>query len=1474
MTNTANRFSKISPLLLLIAATQALAQLPDLLPQRGVYPNGAYTFDASEAINKYSGVLTYSIPITKMPLGRAGMTVPVNFVYSSALVDYFPVSGTYEALPATYGEASASASGGWSFQGFNYGLYELNAPISNCTAYLSNGKTVPVSPPPFQFGIIMPDGAHHVLRLYGQTDTYGNASYWYSPVTGTNPCTGQSLSSLTYYTTDGSYIRVSVNPTNPTAYPAGGPFTIYLPDGTQVSGAGWGSWANGQPFAAISGNLTIADRNGNKVTVTRNSSNSTTTLQDDLGRTITVSGTSVTQTGFGGSSLTWSLSNYTTLSIGASCENPGTQGCGSYLAGGPMTLQVPSDSGTLQYHFTYNTASGQLASVTLPSGATTAYTYAGNGQTTNVGRTSFYGLSGVGTKQVSWVDHSDGGSTTRTETWTYNYGCPTGPPCSTSITAPDGGTHVTNFYGANPLSSMVTAEILPDQSRTETMWQQNPPYLEGAMSTGGTDSANPFMAIIAHVVAVSGQPTQAAVEQRSIDQNGNVTQDTWYDWMPYSQILHDSYGRFTGFSGTPTVLRTSSMLNIPYVPNATNAAGPPDNSGAYWNPSGSVIGSLLRRSVTAGASGTPQAATENAYTADGKGDLKEKRSWDNTLLATLPTNFLSPTAANIAADILSRSNASVTTIAYDASGNGNVTNVQDPNGNSSAFSYSTAASFTNLYPTQEIEAVGSAAARTFNYTWDYNLGVVTKKVDVDNGITTAYSYDTMGRQTQLIEASGALNKQTNTTYDDANLRVIVYRDLYTPDDEGIVNVTTYDQLYRPTLSQSLQGSNQSPTDPTAGYKVQTRYGYFKNGSGTYNSYKLVSNPYCGSNISNLGNCSGTTASTVTNNEQTMGWTLTTADQNGRVIATESFAGGTLPFPWNASAAASNPNTCTTATSTQTATTTTTGISCTSYSGNTTTVTDEAGNHRTNSVDGLGRLQTVTEYPSSSSSYNTAYSYDALDDLTGVTQSSLTRQFAYSSLKRLLAANNPENSGTNLPAHLSYPGGSQSWSTTYTYDQSGNVTNKQDNRNAAVSYTYDTLNRITSKAYTTPTGVGATPPVTYCYGMKIAASGCPAAPAYGIGQLLSVTSTNSQTLNTSYDALGRVGSQSQITGGNTYTFSYGYLLSGSLSSETYPSGRVFSTSYNQLNQPTAVSGLSNGTTTNYAGAVYFPNGAINILGYANTVSRVTNLNSRLQQISNSDSLGYNPNQYLWLENLTWLDANQHDNGNLQSVQIYAGGPAAQGSLASYAQTFNYDGVNRLTSAAETNSAWSQTYGYDAYGNMWMPPTTNGLPAPPVGLAAPTANVYNGKNQNGNANYDAAGNLTTFASQNLTFDAENRLTAAGAYSYLYDGDGRRVQKLGSANGPTTYVYDAFGRLSAEYAGSAWTKDYVRMGGQVIATENAATTPCKTCYFSVDHLGSTRMVTDQNRECDQPARLCAVRRGDSFRGWRTNESVGCER
>jgi len=111
-----------------------------------------------------------------------------------------------------------------------------------------------------------------------------------------------------------------------------------------------------------------------------------------------------------------------------------------------------------------------------------------------------------------------------------------------------------------------------------------------------------------------------------------------------------------------------------------------------------------------------------------------------------------------------------------------------------------------------------------------------------------------------------------------------------------------------------------------------------------------------------------------------------------------------------------------------------------------------------------------------------------------------------------------------------------------------------------------------------------------------------------------------------------------------------------------------------------------------------------------------------------------------------------------------------------------------------------------------------------------NGYNQLNYQG-ATYDGAGNQTAIGGYAFIYDAENRVTSSKINSvttaYVYDGKGHRVMKSTGA-AATTYVYDAMGLLVAE-------------DGTPSAPDSG------TKYVSVDHLGSTRLVTDvaQNQE-----------------------------
>ncbi len=195
----------------------------------------------------------------------------------------------------------------------------------------------------------------------------------------------------------------------------------------------------------------------------------------------------------------------------------------------------------------------------------------------------------------------------------------------------------------------------------------------------------------------------------------------------------------------------------------------------------------------------------------------------------------------------------------------------------------------------------------------------------------------------------------------------------------------------------------------------------------------------------------------------------------------------------------------------------------------------------------------------------------------------------------------------------------------------------------------------------------------------------------------------------------------------------------------------------------------------------------------------------------------------------------DNGNVaqQTIQRSSGLSSAGTVLT---QNFSYvDPANRLSLANEVGG-WQQTYHYDAFGNRAVDPGSY-IPSP--GFTPQSLSEFNTKNQwVGAASYDNAGNQQTLTGQsspylaiagNFQYDGENRLIAAnlnaGTVNYVYDGEGRRVEKIvgsGPTAGTTTYVYDATGNLAAEYTTAA----------------NPAT---GTEYLSADHLGSTRLVTN---------------------------------
>ncbi len=658
-----------------------------------------------------------------------------------------------------------------------------------------------------------------------------------------------------------------------------------------------------------------------------------------------------------------------------------------------------------------------------------------------------------------------------------------------------------------------------------------------------------------------------------------------------------------------------------------------------------------------------------------------------------------------------------------------------------------------------VTGVTNALSQSAYSQYDYNTGRPVDVKDTNGIVTSGYSSDALDRPTQVIRAvgTGAVS-QTSFSYDDED-RVITTTSDHTANNDShpLKSQIVYDGLGRTTEQRTYEG-----TDSNGEHYIATKQEYDPLGR----SYR-ISNPF----------------RPVTPDSESAIWTTTAFDALSRVL---------------------------------TVTTPDSAVVTTSYSGNTVTVTDQAGKARKSVTDGLGRLTSVYEDPSSLN-YLTSYSYDVLDDLLTVTQGSQTRTFVYDSLKRLTSATNPE-SGT----------------VSYVYDGNGNLTSKTDALSRVTNFAYDALNRVTSKTYSNDGGV--TPPVSYYYDSASLPSGAPASfnRGYSTGRLVAVTygTSSSNGDYNGYDELGRVVRQVQQTDGVNYLTEATYYLSSALATETYPSVPGASDRRTVSYTPDAAGRLASlsSSATSYAAAAglssisYKPHGGLESETLGNSLIHQMSYNTRLQATAIKLGTSGNPTSVL---DLTYNYGTTDNNGNVKSHVNTIG------SLA-ITDTFSYDALNRISSTVETTtsgSGWTENNSYDRYGNRGG------------GSLSLTFNAPTNRITTSGYTYDAAGNLTNDGTHAYTFDAENKIKTADstAIAYTYDGEGRRVRKVVSGGENTRFIYGIGGALVAEFSGSSGNlqKEYISGGGILAVIDPSA----GTRYTTSDHLGSPRVVTNSS-------------------------------
>jgi RHS repeat-associated protein len=455
-------------------------------------------------------------------------------------------------------------------------------------------------------------------------------------------------------------------------------------------------------------------------------------------------------------------------------------------------------------------------------------------------------------------------------------------------------------------------------------------------------------------------------------------------------------------------------------------------------------------------------------------------------------------------------------------------------------------------------------------------------------------------------------------------------------------------------------------------------------------------------------------------------------------------------------------------------------------------------------------------------YSTTYTYDALNNITSVTQGTETRTFVYDELSRLTSATNPE-SGT----------------TTYTYDAASNVATRTDARNIATTYAYDSLNRLTQKTYSDGT------PGAYFYYDQTSWNGISLSNT--IGRLTSQGRFNGTSwLNSSgfsYDSLGRVTNnpQDRSTMGVIEQVPYTYDLLGDTITYGNGAGVTFSQTFNPAGLPTQLTSSyvdSQHPGTLVSGAHY--NGAGGGTSYVlgNNLTATVAYNGLVQpcriNVNSSGTLvssctGASPSGNL-LDLTMGFNYGSADNGNVMSW-------AAAGQQT-FNRSYTYDGVNRVsTMSAPGDTCSGLSWSYDQWCNRTGQNVTGGT------CSSPQFAFSANRITSAGFQYDAAGNMTHDANHSYTYDAENRIVQVDGGStatYGYDADGGRASKM-VGGVETDYLYDLAGHPITEYGGgcgaTCWSRSSIYFNEQMLSEYFVGS----TYFVSTDHLGSTRVVTN---------------------------------
>lgn len=332
-------------------------------PNRGFHPAGSYALTDLETINTTNGNMMLHLPLVSLPAGRGGNPgAKVQLNYNGKLYDtHVEVGIGSRGEPVEKNFIDPSEEGGW-----KYGLWHRLILYNRNDQYPGGLQCRPGLPGQnadlrgmfiWKVKMALPDGSLHEFRPLGYTNNDGGY-FNVRPDGLTHICTSTSwfTGTLTYYSTDGSFLRLDVEHDSD-EYWGNNPWTLYYPDGGRVT--------FNEPGA---GGQRIYDRNNNYIEIQGATYNDhpATKVVDQLGRQLIIEFDYATRQdyvyewGFNNQEIKWTVKwmdvwVFKTYYQTRTFEYPINLGT-FFPAVEQITL--PSQAGSLTYTFGYNPGAG------------------------------------------------------------------------------------------------------------------------------------------------------------------------------------------------------------------------------------------------------------------------------------------------------------------------------------------------------------------------------------------------------------------------------------------------------------------------------------------------------------------------------------------------------------------------------------------------------------------------------------------------------------------------------------------------------------------------------------------------------------------------------------------------------------------------------------------------------------------------------------------------------------------------------------------------------------------------------------------------------------------------------------------------------------------------------------------------------------------------------------------------------------